>query len=177
MSVVPHRINFVGQTLVIYTLSSIIPPSIMSLPLLYLETLGNRHAQFITPSLLSHLALINHKFWLVVIHQRIQTTCSTHHIVITVLVIIIVLLTLCYSIMSHIRLVLYYHASMSALHTSLIIMCTLVATCMLLRRLECIPVWYCLFFNLGNRWYRFNLKTSINNLSTLLATQSHGADT
>jgi hypothetical protein len=40
-----------------------------------------------------------------------------HHVVI---IIMIVMLTLCYSVMSHATLILYYHASMLALHTFII---------------------------------------------------------
>jgi hypothetical protein len=53
----------------------------------------------------------------------------THRIVI---IVIIVVLTLCYSMMSHATLILYYHASMLTLQTSLV-------SCTIIERLECIP--------------------------------------
>ena len=61
-------------------------------------------------------------------------TC-THHVVI--IVIIIAMLTFCYSIMSYTTLILYYHAYMLTLRASLT--CTLVATYVMLGRLECYP--------------------------------------
>ena len=45
--------------------------------------------------------------------------------------------TLCYSIVSHATLIHLYHASMLTLHKFHNIMCTLVATCVILRSLEC----------------------------------------
>jgi uncharacterized membrane protein len=49
--------------------------------------------------------------------KEIKPHVRTHHVV---TVVIFNLLTLCYSIMSHITLILYYHASMLILQTSLI---------------------------------------------------------
>jgi hypothetical protein len=43
-----------------YTLTSIMSPSVMSLPLLYPESLGNGCAQFKSPPLLPHYPLIHH---------------------------------------------------------------------------------------------------------------------
>ena len=55
------------------------------------------------------------------------------------IIVIIAMLTLCYPIMSHATLILYYHASMLTLLTLLIscAQCSLLATSMILRRLEC----------------------------------------
>ena len=41
-----------------------------------------------------------------------------HHIVVIVIILVIVMLPMCYSTMSHVTLVLYYHASIQTLHTS-----------------------------------------------------------
>ena len=54
-----------------YTLTSIVSPSLMSLFLIYPETVGNGGSQFKSPSLLSHFPTIHHKFDIRVIHQRI----------------------------------------------------------------------------------------------------------
>ena len=58
---------------------------------------------------------------------------------------------LCYPKMSHTTLILYYHASMLTLQTSFYITCTLVATCMVLGRLECMwqDLYHCLGIFLG----------------------------
>ena len=55
--------------------------------------------------------------------------------------------TLCYSIMSHVTLILYYHASMFKLQNSVILTCTLVATCVILRNSECNRVMDSSIFN------------------------------
>ena len=47
---------------IVYSLTSKMSPSTMSLPLLYLETLGNGYAWFRSPSLLSHFPPIYHGF-------------------------------------------------------------------------------------------------------------------
>ena len=118
-----------------YTLTCVMSPFGMSLPLLYLKTLGKGCAQFKSPFLLSHLPLIYHGFNIKIIHQRIPTTrshtsrCHHCHIV------IIAMLTLCYSIMSHATLIPCYQASMLTLETSLILH-ALWFTCMILERLE-----------------------------------------
>ena len=49
--------------------------------------------------------------------KEFKPHACTHHIVITI---IIAMSTLCYSIMPHTTLILYYHASMLTLHTSFI---------------------------------------------------------
>ena len=49
-------------------------------------------------------------------HQNIRT----HHVIIIAMIIVHAMLTLCYFIMSHATLILYYHTSMLTLHTSLI---------------------------------------------------------
>ena len=58
------------------TLTSVISPSVMSLPLLYHETLGDGCAQLKSPSLLSQLKSLLHVvgFNIKTNHQRIQTT-------------------------------------------------------------------------------------------------------
>ena len=61
-----------------------------------------------------------------------------HYNVIVVMIVIPVILTLCYSIMSHDTLIIYYHASMMTLQMLFNITCTLVATYMILGRVECI---------------------------------------
>ena len=59
-----------------------------------------------------------------------------HHVVIIVM---IAMLTLCYSIMSHATLIIYYHASIHVNTTNpLDITRTLAATCVILGRLECV---------------------------------------
>ncbi len=110
----------------------------MSLPFLYLETIGNKCSQFKSHSLLSHLLLILHNFFKSNNSPKNPNHMLTH-IVLSSLSFIVInpILTLCYSIMSHATLILRYHASMLTLHTSLIT-CTLVTTCMILERLECI---------------------------------------
>ena len=99
-----------------YTLTSVMSPSAISLLLLCFETLGNRCAQFKSPSLLSHFPLICHGFDIKIFHQRIQTTHShtshcnhCHYCKVD-----------CYIILSHATLILYYHTSMLTLLTSLL---------------------------------------------------------
>ena len=60
---------------------------------------------------------------------------QSHHIAIIVIIIIIIaMLTFCTSIVSHATLIFYYHASISTIQTSLTPL--LVATCMVLGRLQ-----------------------------------------
>ena len=96
-------------------------------PSLISQTRGNGCAQFSSP----YVSIdIN---W---IHQNIHT----HHIIISVMIIIHAMLTPGYFMMSHATLILYYHTSMLTLHTSLISCALLVATCMMLGRLECMHI-------------------------------------
>ena len=95
-------------------------PIVMSLPLLYPKTLGNIFVYFLKPSLLSHFPFMYHGFRIKINHHKIQILSHTHHVVIIVTTTIIAMLTLCYSIMSHATLILYHHASMLTLYTSLI---------------------------------------------------------
>jgi hypothetical protein len=44
--------------------------------------------------------------------QEFKSRACMHHVVIIVNIVIIAVVTLCYSIMSHVTLVLFYHASM-----------------------------------------------------------------
>lgn len=74
----------------LYTLTSIMP-----LPLLYFEILGNKCSQFESPSFC-----------------RIYLACIMDF---DVIIVIIVMVTLCYSIMLHATLILYYHTSMITL--------------------------------------------------------------
>ena len=108
----------------------------MSLPLLYPETSGNGCAHFKSPSLLSHFALIYHGFRST---KEFKPHACTHHVFILV---IIAMLTLCYSIMSLATLILYCHINIAGL---LNIMCTLVATGMILGSLECKKSFKCSF--------------------------------
>ena len=83
----------------------------------------------------------SHMPWVLTIQystKEFKPHTRTHHVVIIVLVVIIAMLTLCYSITSHVTLILFYHAFMLILHNSLIITCTLVVTSMILRSVECI---------------------------------------
>ena len=111
-----------------YTLTSM-----MSLPLLYPEILEIGCAQCKFPSLLSHFPLIYHGFW----HYHNPAKNSNHtlaHITLSLLS-WLQILTLCYSIMSHVTLILYYHASTFTTYL-LNITCTLVAASLILMRLE-----------------------------------------
>ena len=86
--------------------------SIMSLRLLYPKILENKCVEFNLP-LRCHIYLSYTMGFDKIIPQRIQP----HHVVI---IVIIAMLALCYSIMSHATLMLYDHASMITLQTSLI---------------------------------------------------------
>ena len=61
---------------IIYTPNSIISTSLMSLLLVYPETLGNGCSRFKFHSLLSHSLTHITSFDIKINHQRIQTTCS-----------------------------------------------------------------------------------------------------
>ena len=117
-----------------YTLTSV-----MSLPLLYHETLGNGCAQMKSSSLLSHFFSINCSLW----HKnnppkRFQIThlhasdCHNlnycHYCNVD----------LCYYKMSRATLILYYHASC---YTKYLVNITniFVATCIILERFGCVP--------------------------------------
>ena len=106
-----------------------------SLPLLCPKTLRNRCAQFKSPSLLSHFPpTYQGVFDINIIHQRIQTTCShalrCHH---------------CHYcsvdfVLFH-DVTYYANSLLSRIHVNITyllnIMRTLVATCVILGRLEC----------------------------------------
>ena len=68
-------------------------------------------------------------------HQGIQTT---HHVIIIVIIVIITILTLCYFKIKHITLIFFYHACMLNTTQLLNITCTLIATSVIVRSLECI---------------------------------------
>lgn len=70
------------------------------------------------------------------IHQRIYTTCS--HALSLPILFIVVYLILCYSITSHVTPIQCYHTLVSTFVDPCNITCTLVATCMVPGRLECI---------------------------------------
>ena len=84
-----------GWRLTKYTLTSIISPLVMSLPLLYPQILGNGCAQSKSSSSLSYFPLKYHGFWHKIIHHEFKPCSCTHHIV---NIVIIAMLTLCYSI-------------------------------------------------------------------------------
>ena len=118
-----------------YTLTSIMSPFVMFIPLLYLETLENRNAQFKSSSLLSHSPLIYHMSGHSIIHQRVQTTClhasHYHHCHYCQYCNV----DFVYSIMSHATLMYpCIHGNSAYL---LNILYTWVATYMILGRLEC----------------------------------------
>ena len=127
-----------------HTLTSLMSPSIMPLPLLYLETLGNGRAQL-------KIASCCHISFLYITHfdirnnpqKKFKPHTRTHHVVV---IVILAMLTLCYSIMSHATLVLYYHAFMLTLHASLMSCALAVTTYMILGRLECIYIAICHIF-------------------------------
>ena len=52
--------------------------------------------------------------------KEFKPHARTHHVIIIVIIVTIAMLTLCYTIMSHATLVLFYHVSMLTLHNSLI---------------------------------------------------------
>jgi hypothetical protein len=118
-----------------YTLASVTSPFVISILLLYFETLGNGCAQFKSPSLLPHFPLIHHGFDIKLFHQRIQTTHShtscCHHCQYCNVDLVLF----------HIS-IRYTNSLISCIHVNTVdllnIMCTLVAMCMILGRLECI---------------------------------------
>ena len=71
------RFSNLQSVVTLHTLTSMISPSLMSPPLLYLETLENKCSQCISPSLLSHLPRILSWIWTLK-----QSTKVKHHIVI-----------------------------------------------------------------------------------------------
>ena len=75
-------------------------------------------------------------------HSFLLVHAHLHHAVIIAIIVIIAMLTLCCSIMSRGTLVHYYHACMLNLANLLSIVCTLVATCTILWRLECTRYYY-----------------------------------
>ena len=118
----------------------IILPSLMSLLLLNLKTLGNRCSQLKPPYLLSHFHPNYHGFNIKLIHQKIQTTrlhashchqysfchyCNVH------------------SLLFH-NITCYNSYLLSPMHVKatylLNITCTSVATCMILGRLGCTTI-------------------------------------
>ena len=66
--------------------------------------------------------------------KEFKPQACTHHVVI---IVIIAMLTLCASIMSHVTLFFFYHTSMLNITKLFNITCTLVATSVILRGLEC----------------------------------------
>jgi hypothetical protein len=103
----------------IHTVTFVLSPFVTWLPLLHHGILGNG---FKSPTLLSHLHIIDHGFW----HEN-HLTNHTHHIGINAM------LTLCYSVMPCTTLILHTHACMVTWHT----FAPWLATCMILGRLEC----------------------------------------
>ena len=106
-------------------------PSCLHIYLTYIKLhskLRNINKPNVTPSLISRVLSLNLTrchvsfpyimgFDITINHQRIQTT-SSHALL--VIVVIIAMLTLCYSIISHTTLILFYQTSMLALQNSLI---------------------------------------------------------
>jgi hypothetical protein len=90
----------------IYTLNSIISTSLMSLLCLYLEALGKGCSWCRCHVFLSYITDVDIK----IKHKRIETTHSHCHPLL--FIVVIAMLTLCYSIMSHATLIIFYHASM-----------------------------------------------------------------
>ena len=93
----------------------------MPLLLLYPKTLGTGCSQIKSHSLLSRFPLMYHRFS----HQskppkNLNHYVHTYHVVIMIVIVIIALLTSCYSIISHVTLILFYHASILTLQNSLI---------------------------------------------------------
>lgn len=104
---------FIKLESTLYTLTSVMPPSLMSL-FSYPKTYGNACSQFKLPSLLSHFPPIYADF----LHQSNPPKHSNHTFAPTTFVITAVL-TFCYSIVSHATLFLDYHPALLTLHTSL----------------------------------------------------------
>ena len=110
----------------LYTLNFVLSTPLMSLLLLYLETLGNWCAQFRLHSLLSLFPPIHHKFLtLKYTTKDIKLYARTHHIVIIVILIVLFHNVTCYT-----------HSLLSRSHVNiskfLHITCTLVVTSMIL---------------------------------------------
>ena len=113
---VRHVVILLNRTSIFdwYTLTSV-----MSLPLLHVETLENGCAQFKYPSLLSHFLPICHMF--LTFKQSTKELKPHTHVHHDIIIVIIAMLTSCYSTMSRVTLILYYHdASMITLQISLI---------------------------------------------------------
>ena len=106
--------------------NSAISTSLMSLLLLYPETPWNGCSQFNSHS--SHV-FISFDF------KKKPNTC-VHGVVIIVIIVIIAGLTLCYSIMSHATLYLFFSCIPVKIVNLLNIACTLVATSVVLQSLE-----------------------------------------
>jgi hypothetical protein len=109
----------------IYTLNSIILTSLMLLLCLYLKALGKGCSWCRCHVFLSYIT----DFDIKIKHKRIETTHSHCHPLL--FIVVIAMLTLCYSIMSHATLILFYHAYIHVINTTktiLRITCTLVAT-------------------------------------------------
>ena len=89
----------------------------MTLSLSYPETLGSGCAQLYIPSC-RHISLPYITIFAIkiVIYEFKPHDCM-HHVLI---IVIISMLTLCYFIISHATLIIYYQAFMLTLHTSLI---------------------------------------------------------
>jgi hypothetical protein len=116
-----------------YTLTSLISPSVMSLPLLHSTSLGNGCAQLKSPSLLWHVPPIHYGVWHWKNPSKNQTTHShashCHHCCYCSVDFMLFHNITCYtnSLLSHI------HVNTTNLLNS---KCTLVATSMILERLE-----------------------------------------
>jgi hypothetical protein len=98
-----------------YTLTSIISSSVMSLPLLYPKILGNKCAQFQSPSLLS-LSLS----YITVLTLNYPPKNSNHVLTRITLssFVIISALIFCYSIMSRVALILYLISLIPCIHVN-----------------------------------------------------------
>ena len=112
-----------------------------SLFVLYLETnLGKQTLGNVNLYPCCHM-FPSHILWVLTLEQRTKVFkphAHMHHIGINFIIMIIALLTLYYSTTSHATLVLCYHACMHVNTTYLLnITCTLVATCVMLGRLDC----------------------------------------
>ena len=81
---------------------------------------------------MSHFPLTCHGFW----HLN-NPPKNSNHVYHIVIIVNIAMLTLYYSIMSHVTPILYYHAFMLNIAHLLNVTCTLVTTCMILGGLEC----------------------------------------
>ena len=119
-----------------YTQTSAISPSLTSL-LLYPKTQG-MYILYLNLPPCCHISLSYiTNFDIRVIHQEFKPHACTHHVVIIVINVINAMLILCYSIMSHATLILFLSCIQINTIYLLNITCTLVATCMLLGRLDC----------------------------------------